>query len=317
MAQKIVLAGGSGHVGAALARHWTEHDLVVLSRGPGLPGVRSVKWDGATLGAWVNEIDGADVVVNLAGRSVNCRYTEANLQEMMSSRVDSTRVVGQAIAVASRPPRVWLQSSTATIYAHRFDRANDEAEGFIGGGEPGSERLWDRSVEIAKAWEQALAEADTPHTRKVALRSAMTMSVDKRSVFDVLLGLARKGLGGSLGTGQQYVSWIHERDFGRALDFLIERDDLDGAVNICSPNPLPQQEFAHDLRAAAGGMGAIPTPRWMIEIGTWLMRTESELVLKSRFVVPGRLLKAGFTFEFPEWASACRELVLRSQAQPR
>lgn len=317
MAQKIVLAGGSGHVGAALARHWAEHDLVVLSRGTGLPGVRSVKWDGATLGEWIREIDGADVVVNLAGRSVNCRYTEANLQEMMSSRVDSTRVVGQAIAAASRPPRVWLQSSTATIYAHRFDRANDEEEGFIDGGEPGSERLWDRSVEIAKAWEQALAEADTPHTRKVALRSAMTMSVDKGSVFDVLLGLARKGLGGSLGTGQQYVSWIHERDFGRALDFLIERDDLDGAVNVCSPNPLPQQEFAHDLRSAAGGMGAIPTPRWMIEIGTWLMKTESELVLKSRRVVPKRLLDAGFSFEFPEWAGACRELVARSQAQPR
>lgn len=315
MAQKIVLAGGSGHVGAALARHWAAHDLVVLSRGAGLPGVRSVQWDGVSLGEWANEIDGADVVLNLAGRSVNCRYTEANLQEMMSSRVDSTRVVGEAIAAAIKPPRVWLQSSTATIYAHRFDRANDEATGIIGGGEPGSERLWDRSIEIARAWEQALEDSPTPQTRKVALRSAMTMSVDQGSVFDVLLGLARKGLGGTLGSGQQYVSWIHERDFGRALDFLIERDDLDGAVNICSPNPLPQREFAQVMREAAGARIGLPAVRWMIEIGTWFMKTESELVLKSRRVIPKRLLEAGFSFEFPEWSSACRELVARSRAQ--
>ena len=275
-----------------------------------------VAWDGKTLGAWAEEIDGADVVINLAGRSVNCRYNDANLREMMDSRVDSTRAVGQAIGQAKNPPKVWLQSSTATIYSHRFDAANDDVDGILGGDEPNAPRTWRASNEIAMAWENELAIAETPKTRKIAMRSAMTMSIDKGSVFDVLCGLARHGLGGSLGGGRQYVSWVHEHDFARAVSFLIEREDLSGPINICSPNPLPQKEFMKVLREAVGVPFGLPAAAWMVEIGTWLMRTESELVLKSRRVIPTRLLEAGFEFQYLVWADAAKELTRNKASIP-
>lgn len=307
---KVVIPGGSGHVGSALRRHFAAQgdEVVLLSRKEG-PG--AVHWDGRTLGDWATHIDGADVVINLAGRTVNCRYHAKNLRQMMDSRVESTRVIGQAIRAASNPPKVWLQSSTATIYAHRLDAPNDEATGILGGDEPGAPPKWVASIEIAKAWERTLDEAHTPHTRKVALRSAMTMSPDPGSVFDVLAWLARRGLGGRWGNGRQYVSWIHEHDFCTAVQFLIERDDFEGAVNLCSPNPLPQAEFARLLREAVGAKFGLSATAWMIELGTWALRTESELVMKSRRVVPGRLLEAGFLFRFPEWGSAAKELVGR------
>src|SRR5687768_8304392 len=177
---KVVIPGGTGQIGRVLSRTLQARgdEVVVLSRG-GTSKARVVQWDGATLGPWVDEIDGADVVINLAGRNVNCRYTDRNLKEMMSSRIDSTRVVGLAIEKAARPPRVWLQMSTATIYAHRFDAPNDELMGHIGGEEPDAPPYWKRSIEIAKAWERTQHEASTPHTRKVALRSAMVMSPDR------------------------------------------------------------------------------------------------------------------------------------------
>lgn len=305
---KIVIAGGSGHVGALLIRNFASRgdEVVVLSRSKG------VLWDGRTLGPWAENIDGADVVINLAGRTVNCRYTAENLKQMMDSRIDSTRVIGQAIQIAKNPPRVWLQSSTATIYAHRLDAANDEVTGILGGDEPDAPFKWNASIAIAKAWEQTLEAAETPKTRKVALRSAMTMSPDKGSIFDVFCSLARKGLGGTLGSGEQYVSWIHELDFANAIQFLIEREDLSGPVNLASPNPLPQAEFARILRKTVGATFGIPTPAWLVELGTTLMRTESELVLKSRRVVPTRLLQAGFEFKFPNWADAAGDLLLRA-----
>jgi len=209
---KVVIPGGTGQIGAILARRFASRgdDVVVLSRGGQSPA-RIVAWDGRTLGDWAAEIDGADVVINLAGRTVNCRYTDENLKAMMDSRVDSTRVVGQAIERSQRPPPVWLQMSTATIYAHRFDAANDEDTGRIGGDEPDVPAYWKFSVDIAKAWEKTQAEAATPRTRKVALRTAMVMSPDTDGIFDVLLGLAKKGLGGPIAGGQQYMSWIHVR----------------------------------------------------------------------------------------------------------
>ena len=310
---KLVIVGGSGHVGCSVVRHFGDDDVVVVSRGHSAPGTRVANWDGKSLGQWATEIDGADVVLNLAGRSVNCRYNAANLKEMMDSRVDSTRAVGHAIQQAKRPPRVWLQASTATIYAHRFDAPNDELTGILGGGEPGANATWDASIEIAKAWERTLDEAETPNTRKVAIRSAMTMSVDKGSVFDVFCNLARRGLGGTLGGGKQFVSWVHEDDFSAALRFLVDHDELSGPVNIASPNPLPQREFAALVREAVGAKFGLPAAAWMVELGTWAMRTESELVLKSRRVVPTRLLQAGFEFRFPEWREACRELTIRIQ----
>ena len=303
---KLVIPGGSGHVGAVLVRHFHARgdEVVILSR-------RDGGWDGKTIGAWVAEIDGADVVINLAGRSVNCRYDAAHLKEMMDSRVDSTRVIGQAIAAATDPPKLWLQSSTATIYSHRFDAPNDEATGILGGDEPGAPPKWIASIKIAKAWEAALGEADTPGTRKVAMRSAMTMSIDRGSVFWTLAKLTKLGLGGRLGTGKQFVSWIHEHDFAAAVQFLVDREDIDGAVNISSPNPLPQAEFARNLRQALHVPVGLPALGWMVEIGCALMKTESELVLKSRRVVPGRLLAAGFQFRYPSWPEAAQELAGR------
>ncbi|MFE7224897.1 TIGR01777 family oxidoreductase [Nocardioides sp. NPDC057577] len=314
---KIVIAGGTGQVGGILRRAWSarEHEVVVLSRQPEQleEGVRHRVWDGRTIGPWAEEIDGADVVVNLAGRTVSCRYTDANLKQMMDSRVESTRVVGEAIAAAANPPITWLQMSTATIYAHRFDAPNDEATGIIGGSEPDAPAYWEFSTRIAKNWEAEQAAAQTPHTRKVALRSAMVMSPDKGGVLDVLLAMARLGLGGPVAGGDQFVSWIHEADFVRACDLLIERDDIAGPVNLAAPEPLPQRDLMRALRTEAGMPIALPATRWMAEIGAWALRTDTELLLKSRRVTPGRLLEAGFEFEYADWASAARDLVSRAR----
>ena len=310
---KVVIPGGTGQVGGLLARSLRSagHDVVVISRAGGGDG-RGVRWDGRTVGPWAAEIDGADVVINLAGRTVNCRYSEENLRAMMESRVDSTRVVGEAIARAARPPRAWLQMSTATIYAHRYDQPNDEATGLIGGGEPDAPAYWRRSVEIAQAWERTQAEARTPDTRRVALRTAMVMSPDRGGIFDTLLGLVRLRLGGSAAGGRQYVSWIHAHDFVRALELNIAREDLAGPINLAAPHPLPQREMMEALRRAAGvGLG-LPASRWMLEVGAFFMRTDTELLLKSRRVIPQRLLQAGFVFQLPEWPGAARELASRS-----
>ncbi|WP_037641660.1 TIGR01777 family oxidoreductase [Streptomyces bicolor] len=308
---KIVIPGGTGQVGTILNRALTAagHDVVVLTRRP--TRENEVRWDGEALGPWAEVIDGSDIVINLAGRSVSCRYTAPNLQAMMDSRVHSTQVVGEAIARAARPPRVWLQMSTATVYAHRFDAPNDEATGVIGGSEPDAPDYWAYSVEIAKAWERAQQEADTPRTRKVALRSAMVMSPDRGGVFDVLLGLARLGLGGPVAGGAQYVSWIHERDFVRAVDFLVDRDDLNGPVNLAAPEPLPQRAFMRALRSAWGVPVGLPATKWMAELGAFALRSDTELLLKSRRVVPGRLLEAGFTFEYGRWPEAAQDLAQR------
>jgi uncharacterized protein (TIGR01777 family) len=307
---KIVIPGGNGQVGRVLAKAFVAdgHDVAVLSRKPIDAPWRMIGWDGETLGDWTRQIDGADVVINLAGRSVNCRYGARNRRDIIDSRVRSTRAVGEAIAKSAQPPRVWLQASTATIYAHRFDAPNDEATGILGGDEPGAPDTWRFSIDVAKAWEQATGEAVVPQTRKVLLRSAMTMSPDGGGVFDVLLGLVRYGLGGKTGDGRQYMSWIHDRDFVRAAYWLIEHDEFTGAVNLASPNPIPNAEFMRALRDAWGIRFGLPATRWMLEIATFFMRTESELVLKSRRVVPTRLLQSGFQFEFPQWRDAAADL---------
>lgn len=309
---KIVIPGGSGQVGVMLSRHFHAncHEVVVLSRTPTPAPWRVVAWDAESLGPWVAELDGADAVVNLAGRSVNCRYTPTNRKLITESRVRSTEVVGKAVGAAKTPPRVWLQASTATIYAHRFDAANDERTGILGGTEPDLPDTWKFSYGVCRAWEDTLAVAETPTTRKVAMRAAMVMSPDRGGVFDTLLWLVRRRLGGRAGDGQQFVSWVHETDFVRAVEWLIDHD-MTGPVNIAAPNQLPNAAFMRALRRAWGVRLGLPAARWMVELGVWAMRTESELVLKSRRVVPGRLLEAGFTFRFPTWPEAVADLCQR------
>lgn len=307
----IVIPGGSGQVGNSLARAFVAdgHNVTVLSRTPSpTTKWKTISWDGKTLGPWVSTVDGADVVINLAGRSVNCRYNDTNRAQMMNSRIESTRVVGEAIQSAGRPPSVWLQASTATIYAHRYDAANDEATGLIGGNEPGAPEKWNFSISIAKAWEAELDNAVTPNTRKVKLRSAMTMSADPGGIFATLLNLVRRGLGGTSGDGRQYVSWIHEQDFIDAIYWIIEHDHLDDAINLSSPNPLPNKEFMRALRKAWGAPIGLPATALMLEAGAVFLRTETELILKSRRVVPARLLEDGFDFKFPTWEEAAVDL---------
>jgi uncharacterized protein (TIGR01777 family) len=314
---KVVIPGGTGHLGRVVSRVLAARgdEVVVLTRREAAPepGVRHVLWDGRGAGPWTGEVDGSDVVLNLAGRSVNCRYTRANLRAMWNSRIDSARVVGGAIERAERPPRVWLQMSTATIYAHRFDAPNDETTGVLGGGEPGVPEYWAYSVDLARAWEREQELAVTPRTRKVALRTAMVMSPEPGGAFEMLLRLTRLGLGGPVAGGGQYLSWIHEDDLLRALDLLIARDDLSGPVNLAAPEPLPYRDFLRALRTAAGVPFGLPATRWMAELGAFVLRSDSELLLKSRRVVPGRLLTAGFTFDHPEWPPAAKDLVRRAR----
>jgi hypothetical protein len=312
-ALRIVIPGGSGQVGQMLARHFHRqgHAVCVLARRPASRPWRTVVWNAHDLGDWARELDGADWVINLAGRNVNCRYTEANRREIMESRVLSTEAVGRTIAASAHPPALWMNASTATIYRHALDRPMDEATGELGGHEPDVPETWHFSIAVASNWERAFFEAATPRTRKIALRSAMIMDPSRGGIFDTLLRLVRFGLGGRAGSGRQYISWIHGQDFIRTLEFLRQRQEMDGAVNVSSPNPLPNREFIRDLRQAWGAPIGLPASQWMLHLGAIFLRTETELILKSRRVVPGRLLDAGFRFDFPDWPVAAKNLVGR------
>jgi len=313
---RIVLPGGSGQVGNFLSRyfHAQGHDVVVLARRITPAPWRVVNWDGADLGNWTSELENADVLINLAGRSVDCRYTPANRRAIKESRIQTTHLLGQAIGQSVHPPRLWMNASTATIYRHTLDRPMDEQTGEIGGNEPNAPAKWRFSIDVATSWERAFFDAVTPHTRKIALRSAMIMSPDRGGVFDTLLRLVRFGLGGTTASGLQFVSWIHDADFVGSIDYLIALDEIDGAVNIASPNPLRNREFMKALRQAWGTHMGLPAASWMLEIVTIFLRTETELVLKSRRVIPGRLAEAGFQFQFPEWAAAAQNLIRRWRA---
>jgi uncharacterized protein (TIGR01777 family) len=305
--RRIILAGGSGFLGNTLAKYFLErqYEIIVLTRSPGArnDGVREIAWDAKSLGDWTKFMDGAEVVINLAGKSVDCRYNDANRKAIIVSRVESTRVLGKAIAQCKQPPRVWLNSSSATIYKHTFDKPKDEA------GETGAtpEANDEFSIEVIRQWERALIEAQTPATRKVALRTTLVLGRDG-GVFPVLRRLARFGLGGRMGSGRQYVSWIHEEDFCQAVEWLIAKDDLNGLVNFATPNPLPNHETMKLICEACGAPFGLPATKWMLEVGAVFLRTETELILKSRRVVPGRLIASGFKFKFPELRPALEDL---------
>jgi uncharacterized protein (TIGR01777 family) len=313
---RIVLPGGSGQVGRVLAQYFQArgHHVTVLTRLPYAENWQTVAWNGETVGPWTEYLEGADVCINLTGRNVNCRYTAANRAAIYHSRIVSTRLLGEVMGALADPPRVWLNASTATIYRHAIDRPMDESTGEIGGDEwmsarrhvPGS---WNFYIRVAQDWEKEFFAAPTPRTRKVALRSAITLSPVAGNAFAVLLNLVQFGLGGTQGNGRQYVSWIHEIDFARAIEFLIARDEIQGPVNVAAPNPLPNREFMAALREARGIPNGLPAPAPLIKLAAVFLRTEAELVLKSRRVVPGRLLEAGFQFQFPTWPEAAEDLV--------
>jgi uncharacterized protein (TIGR01777 family) len=314
MTRKLILAGGSGFLGQALAHHFlnARWDVIILTRSPGQSGLmgRQVDWDAETLGDWTREAEGAAAVINLTGKSVNCRYNARNRMEILESRVKSTRVLGEAIGRGAQPPPVWLNASTATVYRHTFEDPWDET----GQTEATAEAKDRFSVEVAWAWERALNEASTPRTRKVAMRMAMVLGLGKNSVFPVLRRLARLGLGGQMGSGRQFVSWIHESDYCRSVEWLIDHDDFDGPVNLVAPNPLPNAEMMWTLRRVCGVPFGLPATDWMLEIGAFVLRTETELLIKSRRVIPGRLLKSGFEFQFPTIREAFDDLLKRTEA---
>jgi hypothetical protein len=305
MKRRLVIPGGTGFLGKRVAQWFSDlgWNVVVFSRREeDVPGARVVAWDGAALGPWVTELEGAEAVLNLAGRSVNCRYNAKNRAEILNSRVNSTRVLGQAMASCTSPPRVWLNSSTATIYRHAEDRAMDDETGEIGSG---------FSVGIALAWEKEFFEAAVPRTRRVALRTAMVMGPQPGGPFVVFHRLARLGLGGTLGSGRQMVSWLHDEDFCHAMQWLIDREDVSGPINVSAPHPLPNREFMREVRRAVGAPFGLPAAHWMLEIGAFFLRTETELPLKSRWVLPSELLAAGFEFRQPTWPEAANEIVAR------
>lgn len=306
-----------------MTRHFVAAGYAVVIVGRGSlpasidgPGVRFARWDGRNVEAhWAAEVDGADVVLNLAGRTVDCRYNKVNLEQMLSSRIDSTRAVGEAIAQADTAPNVWLQMSTATIYAHTLEGENDERTGRIGAYEPGAPSYWRYSVLIAEAWEDALWKARTPNTRRVALRSAMVMSSEPGGPFRVLAGLARTGLGGPVAGGRMSMSWIHQSDFVRAIDLLIADEAISGPVNLAAPTPLPQGEFMAAIRRGQKQLPglripiALPLFRWMVNLGAVLLRTDPELILKSRRAISAVLPERGFEFEFCTWEAAALDLL--------
>lgn len=310
---RIVIAGGTGHLGTILAErfHGAGNSVTILSRSQHGSRWPLARWDGEHHGDWVAQLEGVDVLINLAGRSVQCRYTAANRASIMHSRVRSTRLLGEAIARLASPPRLWINSSTATIYRHSLDRPMDEDTGEFGGHEPGVPDSWRFSIEVARNWEDVFFSAVTPSVRKIAIRSAVVMSPQRGGALDTLLRLVRAGLGGAVAPGDQYVSWIHDMDFARAIDYLISNVKMEGPINVAAPNPLPNRNFMRELRRAYGTKIGLPAPEWLLEIGTRLLQTESELVLKSRQVVPGRLLRSGFHFDFPDWHLAAADLVSR------
>ncbi|MBI3633094.1 MAG: TIGR01777 family protein [Candidatus Vogelbacteria bacterium] len=308
--KKIVICGGSGFLGKTLTEYFTRNGYLVsiVSRSkPKFKCDEYTQWDGRTLDGWELELEGAEAVINMAGRSVDCRYSDGNKKLILDSRIYSTKAMGRGINRCVNPPKVWLNSSTATIYKHSFDKPMDE-NGEIGATDEAKDAF---SIEVARAWEKELENASTPKTRKVALRTAMVMSANKGGVFHVLRRLARTGLGGKMGTGEQFVSWIHEQDFCRAVEKIIDDSDLSGIVNVAAPNPIKNNEMMQIFRQVADASFGLPASKWMLEIGAFFLRTETELIIKSRRVVPGRLLKSGFEFNYPEMLKAVREIESR------
>ncbi|MBK0378838.1 TIGR01777 family oxidoreductase [Mucilaginibacter segetis] len=301
--KKIVLAGGNGYLGTVLAAYYKDlaDEVIILSRkaNPATANVKTVVWDGQTEGEWISALNGADMLINLCGKNVNCRYTPENRQQIISSRVVPTALLGDAINKISDPPELWINVTSATIYRHAEDHAQDEATGETGNG---------FSIEVCKKWEQAFFDVDTPATRQVALRMGIVLGRND-GVFPRLLNLVKLGMGGMQGDGEQYVAWIHELDAAQITEYIYRHRELNGVINCTSPNAVKNKELMGIIRKAYGVPFGLPAPQWLLEIGARLIVTETELILKSRWVAPKRLLEAGYQFRFPLTQHAIHDIL--------
>jgi len=331
---RIVLPGGSGQVGQLLARTLQQrgHHVTVLTRGPYSAPWQTIHWDGQHVGPWTETLEGADVCINLTGRSINCRSTEENRRAMYTSRIGSTRLLHKVIAGLKEPPRLWMNASAATLYNRALDKdgvdlpldescsvlSDDADSGDVSSqGDRPEDAPWRRARgftrRVVRDWEAAFFAVPTPRTRKIALRSAVTLSPVSGNVYAVLVNLVRFSLGGTQGNGRQYLPWIHEADYVRAVEFLITREDLDGPFNLASPSPQQNRQFMAVLRESLNMPNGLPSPALFIHLGALLMGTNPELVLGSCRAVPGRLQQAGFEFLFPDWPEAAEDLARQWQ----
>lgn len=313
--QKIILAGGSGFIGQEMIRYFgKDNEIVVITRmkkeaannrnhysalsADAMKYVRFVQWDGCTTGKWATELNHAALLINLAGRSVNCRYNNANKNEILQSRLQAVEALGKAIQQCTHPPALWINASSATIYRHATDRPQDEFTGEHGKG---------FSVMVCEEWERSFYAQHTPSTRKVALRMAITLG--EGGVLIPYFNLLKYGLGGAQGNGRQQFSWVHITDTCRMIEYITANPSLEGTYNCASPNPVTNKEFMHTLRTLTNTRIGLPAPAWILKAGAWLIGTETELVLKSRWVVPARIQQAGFTFQYPLLHDALEDII--------
>lgn len=298
---RITICGGNGFLGQALARFFLDNKdiVVVLSRSTSVvKGVKHVFW--GNLADVKRAIETADVVINLAGRSVDCRYNQKNKEQILQSRIETTRQIGEAMAGLENKPKVWLNASTATIYRHATDRPMTEEHGEIGS---------DFSMDVAKAWEHEFFRHQCSGVRQVALRTSNVFGKGGGAYIPLKI-LVKAGLGGKISNGQQMVSWIHVADFCRAVSWISARDTISGPINVTAPNPLNNKEQMAILRKYLNLKICLSTPEWLLHIGAWLIRTEPELVLKSRWVLPEKLAKSGFTWRFNQFSEAVADLAM-------
>ncbi|WP_026727913.1 TIGR01777 family oxidoreductase [Flavobacterium denitrificans] len=299
---KLIIASGTGFLGQVLIHHFKNkfEEIIILTRGKSqtIDGIKYVNWNAKTFTGWEKELENASVLINLAGKSVDCRYTKKNKKEILWSRIDSTKILNKAVLNCKNPPKHWLNSSTSTIYRFSLDKQMDEVDGEIGN---------DFSINVALSWEKAFFKTETPKTIKTALRTSIVLGKNG-GAFIPLKTLAKIGFGGKQGGGNQFISWIHEEDFANAVDFIIQKE-MTGVINIVSPEPIRNVDFMQKLRKAVGFPFGIPINKFFLEIGSFFIRTETELVLKSRNVIPKRLLKNGFEFKFGEIDEAFRDLI--------
>ncbi|MDA6068700.1 TIGR01777 family oxidoreductase [Flavobacterium sp. AC] len=299
---KLIIAAGTGFLGQTLVHRFKDKfdEIVILTRGKSqtIDGIKYVNWNAKTFSGWENELENSTVLINLAGKSVDCRYTKENKKEILLSRIESTKVLNKAVLNCKNPPKHWLNSSTSTIYRFSLDKQMDEINGKIGN---------DFSINVALSWEKAFFKTETPNTLKTALRTSIVLGKNG-GAFIPLKTLAKIGFGGKQGKGNQFISWIHEEDFANAVGLVIDKE-ITGVINVVSPKPARNTDFMKKLRKAVGCPFGIPVNKFLLEIGSFFIRTETELVLKSRNVIPKKLLENGFTFKFGDIDEAFKDLL--------